>query len=89
MDWVELDYLRSVQPIFQNPFETFSARKPVDTYLYDTALKLKVAKNKNEARDVIAAALASVGLDLSVANGKYAHQFSGGELQRISASRAG
>jgi peptide/nickel transport system ATP-binding protein len=83
----ELDYLRNVQPIFQNPFETFSARKPVETYLYDTALKLKVAKNKNEARDVIAAALTSVGLDLKVASGKYAHQFSGGELQRISIAR--
>ncbi|MEO8394616.1 MAG: ABC transporter ATP-binding protein [Chloroflexota bacterium] len=82
-----LDYLRAVQPIFQNPFETFSARKPVETYLYDTALKLKVAKNKNEAREVIAQALASVGLDLNVAKGKYAHQFSGGELQRISIAR--
>jgi peptide/nickel transport system ATP-binding protein len=83
----ELDYLREVQPIFQNPFETFSARKPVDTYLYDTALKLKVAKNKSEARDVIGQALTSVGLDLNVASGKYAHQFSGGELQRISIAR--
>ncbi len=83
----ELDYLRKVQPIFQNPFETFSARNPVESYLYDTALKLKIAKNKDEARDVIAAALASVGLDLNVAKGKYAHQFSGGELQRISIAR--
>jgi peptide/nickel transport system ATP-binding protein len=83
----QLEYLREVQPIFQNPFETFSARNPVDTYLYDTALKLKVAKNKNEARDVIASALTSVGLDLNVAKGKYAHQFSGGELQRISIAR--
>ncbi len=82
-----LDYLRSVQPIFQNPFETFSARKPVDTYLYDAAINLKVAKNRAEATRTITDALASVGLDLKVAKGKYPHQFSGGELQRISVAR--
>src|SRR2546423_11529695 len=33
-----LAYYRSVQPIFQNPFETFSMRKTIKSYLYDTAL---------------------------------------------------
>jgi peptide/nickel transport system ATP-binding protein len=80
-------YYRTVQPIFQNPFETFSMRRSVDAYLYDTALNLKLAKNRKEARDLIAAVLASVGLDLNVIEGKYPHQFSGGELQRISVAR--
>ena len=31
-----------IQPIFQNPFETFSARKTVDTYLFNTALRLGI-----------------------------------------------
>ena len=31
-----------VQPIFQNPYESFSARKTVDTYLYNTALRLGI-----------------------------------------------
>ena len=31
------EFRRTVQPIFQNPFDTFSGRKPVDTYLYETA----------------------------------------------------
>ncbi|MBC8034673.1 MAG: ATP-binding cassette domain-containing protein, partial [Chitinophagaceae bacterium] len=30
-----------VQPIFQNPYESFSMRKTVDTYLFNTALRLK------------------------------------------------
>ena len=38
-----------VQPIFQNPYESFSARKPVDSYLFNTALRLGIAKNKAEA----------------------------------------
>jgi peptide/nickel transport system ATP-binding protein len=81
------DYYRFVQPIFQNPFETFSIRKPVDTYLYDTALKLNIAKNKKEAREVVAEVLESVGLDINLISGKYTSQFSGGELQRISVAR--
>jgi len=82
-----LAYYRAVQPIFQNPFETFSARKHIDSYLYDTAVNLKVAKNRKEAKDIIADALSSVGLDINRVAGKYPNQFSGGELQRVSVAR--
>ncbi|MCS7220320.1 MAG: ABC transporter ATP-binding protein [Anaerolineae bacterium] len=81
-------FKRLVQPIFQNPFETFSMRKPVDTYLYETAINLGIVGNRREAREVIADALSSVGLDLNAVSGKYPNQFSGGELQRISVARA-
>ena len=81
-------FKRLVQPIFQNPFETFSAHKTVDTYLYETALNLGIARNRQEARTVVAEVLASVGLDIDAVSGKYSNQFSGGELQRISVARA-
>nr|WP_276316272.1 ABC transporter ATP-binding protein [Paenibacillus artemisiicola] len=81
-------FLKKVQPIFQNPFSTFSARKMVDTYLYETALNLDVAANKQEAKVVITEVLKSVGLEYSNVAGKYPNQFSGGELQRISIARA-
>ena len=71
-----------VQPIFQNPYESFSARKPVDSYLFNTALRLGIAKNKAEATNLVDDALKSVGLSLAVVKGKYPTQFSGGELQR-------
>ena len=71
-----------VQPIFQNPYESFSARKPVDSYLFNTALRLGIAKNKAEATNLVDDALKSVGLSLAVVQGKYPTQFSGGELQR-------
>ena len=72
-----------VQPIFQNPYESFSARKPVDSYLFNTALRLGIAKNKAEATNLVDDALKSVGLSLAVVQGKYPTQFSGGELQRV------
>lgn len=77
-----------VQPIFQNPYESFSARKAVDTYLYNTALRLGIAKNKAEADKVVDEALKSVGMSLAVVKGKFPAQFSGGELQRVSIARA-
>jgi peptide/nickel transport system ATP-binding protein len=77
-----------VQPIFQNPYESFSMRKTVDTYLFNTALRLKIAKNHKEAEKLVDETLKSVGLSLEVVKGKYPAQFSGGELQRVSIARA-
>ena len=77
-----------VQPIFQNPYESFSARKVVDSYLFNTALRLGIAKNKEEATKLVDEALKSVGMSLAVVKGKYPTQFSGGELQRVSVARA-
>jgi peptide/nickel transport system ATP-binding protein len=77
-----------VQPIFQNPYETFSHRKPVDSYLYNTALRLGICKDRKEASELIDEILKSVGMSLAVVRRKYPAQFSGGELQRISIARA-
>jgi ABC-type oligopeptide transport system ATPase subunit len=83
-----LEFRRLVQPIFQNPFEAFSAYLPVEDYLRRTALNLKIAASNAEAEDVCDRALRSVGLSLDRVRGKYIRQFSGGELQRISVARA-
>ncbi|HEY8456780.1 MAG TPA: ABC transporter ATP-binding protein [Actinopolymorphaceae bacterium] len=80
-------FLRSVQPIFQNPFEAFSSYRTVDAYLYDTATRVA----KYDRQDAIASmtdALRAVGLKYDDVKGKYPNQFSGGELQRISIARA-
>ena len=81
-------FRRNVQPIFQNPFSSFSARNHVDSYLFETALNFGIAANRKAAETVVAEALTSVGLSLSEISGKYPNQFSGGELQRISIARA-
>lgn len=82
------EFRRLVQPIFQNPFEAFSAYLPVEFYLRRTALNLKIARNDAEAVAVTDAALKSVGLSYDRIRSKFIRQFSGGELQRISVARA-
>lgn len=83
-----LQFRLDVQPIFQNPYESFSARKPVDSYLFNTALRLNIAQNRAEAEKIIDETLRNVGMSLAGIKGKYPTQFSGGELQRISIARA-
>lgn len=87
-DYDSREFRLDVQPIFQNPYESFSARKTVDTYLFNTALRLGIAKNSLEAEELIDETLSSVGLSLATVRGKYPTQFSGGELQRVSIARA-
>jgi len=82
------DFRRRVQPIFQNPFESFSSRKTVETYLFETARNILGAKEKNAAHAAVDAALVSVGLSAERVIGRYPNQFSGGELQRVSVARA-
>ncbi len=83
-----LQFRLDVQPIFQNPYESFSARKTVDTYLFNTALRLGICKTRAEAEKLVDETLRNVGMSLSVVKGKYPTQFSGGELQRVSIARA-
>jgi peptide/nickel transport system ATP-binding protein len=81
------EFLSTVQPIFQNPFEAFSRYRTVDSYLYETATRVKQL-GKTEAIHAVEEALASVGLEYKDVRGKYPNQFSGGELQRVSIARA-
>jgi peptide/nickel transport system ATP-binding protein len=80
-------YLRTVQPIFQNPFEAFSSYRTVDAYLLETATRVS-GLGAQEAENAVAAALSAVGLTYADVRGKYPNQFSGGELQRVSIARA-
>jgi peptide/nickel transport system ATP-binding protein len=77
----------TVQPIFQNPFEAFSAHRTVDKYLSNTATRV-AGLSRKEAVDAMAESLRLVGLEYQDVRGKYLNQFSGGELQRISIARA-
>jgi oligopeptide/dipeptide ABC transporter ATP-binding protein len=83
----QAEYLRTVQPIFQNPFEAFSSYRTVDAYLYETATRVRQLGDA-AARTAMSEALAAVGLKLTDVQGKYPNQFSGGELQRVSIARA-
>lgn len=81
------EFLSTVQPIFQNPFEAFSAYRTVDAYLQRAATRINKL-NASSAVEAIEEALMSVGLKYADVKGKYPNQFSGGELQRVSIARA-
>jgi peptide/nickel transport system ATP-binding protein len=81
------EFYSTIQPIFQNPFEAFSSYRPVDAYLYETAVRINKL-SKTAAIDAMTEALRLVGLEYRDVRGKYPNQFSGGELQRVSIARA-
>jgi peptide/nickel transport system ATP-binding protein len=83
-----MDFMRKVQPVFQNPFETFSPLRRVQDYLYETAIQLGQAKNRRQAVPVVDEALRHVGLSLDEVNQRYPHELSGGQIQRVSVARA-
>ncbi|WP_404406310.1 ABC transporter ATP-binding protein [Pelagibacterium halotolerans] len=83
-----LEFMRRVQPIFQNPFETFNPLKQVDRYLEATARTLLGVKTKAEVDAAMDDALHKVGLSLKEIAGRYAHELSGGQLQRVAIARA-
>lgn len=80
-------FRRHVQPIFQNPYDTFNPVRPVTDALFETARNL-VAPSHREAEKLVAEALEVVGLELSEVRGKYQGAFSGGQIQRLSVARA-
>jgi peptide/nickel transport system ATP-binding protein len=82
------EFMKKVQPVFQNPFETFSPLRRVDAYLFDTALNFGMAPDRQAAARVVDAALRNVGLSLEEVSNRYPHELSGGQTQRASVARA-
>jgi peptide/nickel transport system ATP-binding protein len=80
-------FMRQVQPIFQNPFEAFNPLKQIDRYLFVSARRFAGARGIDiEAR--ADKALHQVGLSLAEVKGRFPHELSGGQLQRIAIARA-
>lgn len=85
-EYSKFDFLKRVQPIFQNPYEAFNPLKKVETYLLSSVRKFS-DKKKDEVR-VVDEVLNAVGLSWEQVKGKFPHEFSGGQLQRIAIARA-
>ena len=80
-------FFREVQPVFQDPFATFSPLRRIDHYLYETVYNYQMAK-KADVEEYIDSVLNQVGLTLSEIKGRYPNELSGGQAQRVSIARA-
>ncbi len=80
-------FFREVQPVFQDPFATFSPLKRIDQYLYETVYNYRIT-DKAGADAYINDMLTEVGLTLDEVKGRYPNELSGGQAQRVSIARA-
>ena len=72
---------KDIQLILQNPIESFSPRMKIKQFLYEP-YHYFYHLNKKEAMTAIKKILEQVGMD-ETCLGKYPHELSGGQLQRI------
>ena len=78
-------FIKEVQPVFQNPFETFNPLKKVESYFLETQKNFALPGQDDGAAE---RCLESVGLSVDEIKGKYPGEMSGGQLQRASIARA-
>lgn len=84
-----LNFRRTTQMIFQNPFDTFDPRFTIEKIFIDTLKLHNIGKNNIERRKLAILKLESVGLLPAEAFlQRYPHELSGGQLQRISILRS-
>jgi ABC-type glutathione transport system ATPase component len=81
-------FIAKVQPVFQNPFEAFNPLTRIDEYLFATAHRFKDARSPSQRHDLADRALQRVGLSLAEIRGRFPHELSGGQLQRVAVARA-
>jgi peptide/nickel transport system ATP-binding protein len=83
-----MEYRREVQAVFQDPYAVYNPFYRVK-HIFDMVLKnFKLAKTKDEGRDLVEDALNVVGMRGEEVLEKYPHQLSGGQRQRMMVARA-
>ncbi len=80
-------YRRYMQIVFQDPYGSLSPRLSIHQIIEEGLLVHEKNKSEQERRELVARALAEVGLDAN-AQDRYPHEFSGGQRQRIAIARA-
>ncbi|WP_052465232.1 ABC transporter ATP-binding protein [Thermotoga profunda] len=81
------DYYKEIQGIFQDPFASFNPIYKIDRVFYSVFTQFFPHMKTHERLEKIKEVLIAVGLNPEQILGKYPHQLSGGQLQRILISR--
>nr|WP_084518205.1 ABC transporter ATP-binding protein [Microtetraspora niveoalba] len=81
-------YYRQVQGVFQDPFSCFNPVFPADRVFTTIRREYFPDVGGEEWRERVDASLAGVRLDPGQVLGRYPHQLSGGQLQRMLIARA-
>lgn len=82
------NYYRRAQGVFQDPFSSYNPIFPVDR-TFDSLRRTNFKSlSRTEWKEKVANAISSVSLNPADVLGKYPHQLSGGQLQRLLIARA-
>jgi peptide/nickel transport system ATP-binding protein len=80
-------FRKEMQIVFQDPTSSLNPRMTVGQTLSEPLLFHGMAKNKDEAREILGELLLSVGMKPYHLD-RFPHQFSGGQRQRVAIARA-
>lgn len=80
-------YYRKIQGVFQDPYASFNPRRRVLDVFVDT-MRNYYAELAGEITEKLEKVLSKVGMNVKDIVGRYSHEFSGGQLQRLSIARA-
>ena len=82
------NFLRDVQPIYQDPFGVYNPFYKADHLLFEAVKKFDLASSQAESQRLVEEALETVGLRPNEILGRFPHQLSGGQRQRVMVARA-
>jgi oligopeptide/dipeptide ABC transporter ATP-binding protein len=80
-------FRRNVQPVFQDPFAIYNPFYRIERVLELMVKNFQLASSKAEGQKLIEDALAAVDLRPTDVIGRYPHQLSGGQAQRVMLAR--
>ncbi len=84
-----LKFRRTVQMIFQNPYDAFDLRFTLEKIFLDTLKLHNIGKSNSERKGIIIERMKSIGLlPAESFLERFPHELSGGQLQRISILRS-
>ncbi len=82
------EYYKHVQAVFQDPYSAFNPFYKID-HVLDRAFGLREDNlNSDERKEIIESTFLSIGLNPSEVLGRYPHELSGGQMQRLLIGRS-